>query len=54
MPSVDLTCFSGLFFGSNLLGIEVSNDPKCLGKEPWKFRRLRDNKLRRKNSGSVA
>lgn len=37
MPSVDLIYFFELLFGSNLLGIEGTNDPKCLGKEPWKF-----------------
>ncbi|WMV32531.1 hypothetical protein MTR67_025916 [Solanum verrucosum] len=32
-PSVDLIHVSGLFFELKLLGIEGTNDPKCLGKE---------------------
>uniref|UniRef100_M0ZZT3 Uncharacterized protein n=1 Tax=Solanum tuberosum TaxID=4113 RepID=M0ZZT3_SOLTU len=32
----------------NLLGIEGTNDPKCLGKEPWKLGGFRDEKWRRK------
>ena len=42
MPSVNLIHISGLFFELNLLGIEVTNDPKCLGKEPRKLRGFRD------------
>ena len=51
MPSVDLVHVSGLFFESNLLGIEGNNDPKYFGKEPWKFRgfkmRIKEEKLKR-------
>ena len=32
MPSVDLIHVSKLFFESNLLGIEVTSDTKCLVK----------------------
>ena len=42
MPLVDLIHISGLFLVSNILGIEVINDPKCLWKDPWKIRRFRD------------
>ena len=42
MPSVNLIRVSGLFFELNLLVIEVTSDPKCLGKEPWKLRWFRD------------
>ena len=44
MPRVDLIHIFELFFESNLLGIEGTNDPKCLGKEPWKYRGFRDEK----------
>ena len=37
MPRVGLLRVSELFFESNLLGIEGTNDPECLRKEPWKF-----------------
>ena len=50
MPSVDFICVSRLFFKLNLLGIEGNNDPKCLWKEPWKFRGFRDEKRRRKGA----
>ena len=46
MPLVDLLRVSGLFLESNILGIEIISDPKCLGKDPWKFRRFRDEKQR--------
>ena len=40
---------SGCNFGLNLLYIDSTNDPKCLGKEPWKFRGFEiKKKLRRK------
>ena len=48
MPSVDLIRVSRLLFELNLLGIEGTNDPKCLAKELWKFRVFRDEKRRRK------
>ena len=35
------------FFVLNLFGIEGTNDPKCLGKEPRMFRRFRDEKRKR-------
>ena len=39
MPSVDLIRVTGFFFELNLLGIEGTNEPKCLGertREDWK------------------
>ena len=48
MPRVGLLRVSELFFELNLLGIEGTNDPKYLGKEPWKFRGFRDENRRRK------
>ena len=40
MPRVDLIHDSELFFESNLLGINGTNDPKCFGKEPWRLEGL--------------
>ena len=40
MLLVDWINFSGVFYGYNLLGIEVISDPKWLVKYPWKFRGL--------------
>ena len=42
MHSIGLVRVSALFYKLNLLGIEASNNPKCLGKEKWKFRDFRD------------
>ena len=41
MPLIDLIRVLKLFRGANLLIIEVISDPKWLGKDPRKFRRLR-------------
>ncbi|WMV49236.1 hypothetical protein MTR67_042621, partial [Solanum verrucosum] len=46
--SYDLIHVSGCNFGLNLSYIEGINDPKCLGKEPLKFRGFRVEKRRRK------
>ena len=48
MPVVYLIRVFGLFFESNILGIEGIGVFKCLGKYPWMFRRFRDVKNRRK------
>ena len=48
MPIVYLIRVFGLFFESNILGIEGIGVFKCLGKYPWMFRRFRDVKNRRK------
>ena len=52
MPIVDLIRVSGFFSMMNLLGIEVTNDPKCLGKELWKFRGFRDEKQSRNDENA--
>ena len=44
MPRVHLIRVSGLFLESFRLGIEDISDFKCLAKDPWKFRRFRDEK----------
>lgn len=41
-----------LFLESNILGIEVISDFKCLSEDPWKFRRVRDEKTEKKSLNS--
>ena len=41
--------FPGYIFEYNLLGIEGISDNKCLGKEPWKFKGFRDEKMDKKS-----
>ena len=43
----------GLFYKSKLLGIEDVSDSMFLGKDPWEFKRFRDEKRRRKIGGPV-
>ena len=52
MPSVDLIRVFEFIFESNLLCLEGTNDPKCLGKELWKFRGFRDEKQSRNDENA--